>query len=266
MERIPISVHVLTRNAGRTLKRALESVRACAEIIVVDGGSTDDTRAIAAQFGATILEEPRSEDGIPDFSAMRNAALDASAQNWIFVVDSDEYASEALMQEIAEIASGSAPGAYLVPRRYRNAAGERIERASTYPNERVFFFHRACVNRWIKSVHERIAVKPEIPLRRLLHPSEAPLPTVAEFRRKALRYLEIEIKHSAGRGWKDWFVRRLLHTLRSRLYVTGKLLWIWLTPGGRRLPLAHEWQRYWYAWHLIVQTMPSRRRNSVPQR
>ena len=62
MKRYPsISVVTATYNSERTLKRCLESIKSQdypkdkVEILVVDGGSEDDTRAIACHFGATVI-------------------------------------------------------------------------------------------------------------------------------------------------------------------------------------------------------------------
>ena len=56
------------------------------EWIVVDTGSTDDTRAIAAAHGARVFEFP----WIEDFSAARNFCLDQATGEWILVLDADD--------------------------------------------------------------------------------------------------------------------------------------------------------------------------------
>jgi glycosyltransferase involved in cell wall biosynthesis len=52
MEKIRCSVGILTYNSGKNLRRALESVKNFSNIIIADGGSTDDTLQIAAEYGA----------------------------------------------------------------------------------------------------------------------------------------------------------------------------------------------------------------------
>ncbi|MEO6867402.1 MAG: glycosyltransferase, partial [Gaiellales bacterium] len=56
------------------------------EIIIVDTGSVDRTREIAAQFGAAVIERPW--DG--SFSNARNAAIDAATSDWVIWLDADE--------------------------------------------------------------------------------------------------------------------------------------------------------------------------------
>lgn len=253
-------MHVLTWNSGKTLRRALESVKSCTEILVIDGGSTDDTLKIAAEYGTKVFKQPTQGRSIQDFAAARNIGLEHTTQPWILSLDSDEYASEDLLSEIAGIAQAQSECAYLVPRRYVLENGTVIHYATTYPNERLYFFHRNAVTKWIKPVHERPELKSGTTIKRLRGASLAPLGTIAEYREKNRRYLEIEAEKSRGKGWNYWFTHRVLHTLRSRLIALIKLIWIWIIPRpGRRLPLKHEFIRFWYGAKLIVATMPNKK-------
>ncbi len=87
------SIIVPTYNAGPTLRRCLESILLQTdtdlEIIVQDGGSTDDTAQVAKSFDATHIKffsEPDS--GIYD--AM-NKAIERSAGTWLLFLGSDDY-------------------------------------------------------------------------------------------------------------------------------------------------------------------------------
>jgi len=49
----PLSVSLITLNEAENLRRCLDSVRdLAAEIVIVDSGSTDGTRAVADEFHA----------------------------------------------------------------------------------------------------------------------------------------------------------------------------------------------------------------------
>ena len=50
----PITAFLHTRNDARHLGRALESLRPCDEILIVDHGSTDSTLRVAREYGAII--------------------------------------------------------------------------------------------------------------------------------------------------------------------------------------------------------------------
>lgn len=260
-EQLPISVHILTWDSGKTLRHTIESVRNCAEILVIDGGSSDDTLRIAQTYSARIIsqrDDERRSTPIDDFSAVRNVGLHHATQPWILTLDSDEYASPELLTDLRNTVTRELPCACFVPRKYVLSDGRIVTHASTYPNERLYFFHRTAVIRWVKPVHERPEIVQGIPLLHLRGASLAPLGTLEDYTMKNLRYLQIEMEKSRGRGWGHWFCHRLLNTLRSRLVASVKLLWIWCLPRRHcvRLPIKHEFLRFWYAWQLIVKTCP----------
>lgn len=99
----PITVVMITRNAGATLAAALRSVPAGAEIIVADADSTDRTVSIARSFGALVVRqdpEPVAAAG-GNFDLARNQALDQAGRNWLLILDGDEQLTPALAEEIA---------------------------------------------------------------------------------------------------------------------------------------------------------------------
>ena len=81
-----------TLNAARTMERALQSIRSqtipqnLLEILVIDGGSTDATREIAARYGAVVLENP---DVVPE--SAKFIALQHARGDYFIEMDSDEY-------------------------------------------------------------------------------------------------------------------------------------------------------------------------------
>ncbi len=106
--KIRCSVGILTFNSAKTLRRALESVKDFSDIIISDGGSTDETLAIASAYGATVIEQiaktkpgPEPRHPITDFAAERNQMLKATKERWFLWIDSDEYLSPQLRDEIA---------------------------------------------------------------------------------------------------------------------------------------------------------------------
>ncbi len=82
-----ISLCMIAKNEERFLAECLRSVRGVVdEIIVVDTGSTDRTRQIAAEAGARVLEFAWCDD----FAAARNVGVEAAKGTHIFVLDADE--------------------------------------------------------------------------------------------------------------------------------------------------------------------------------
>ncbi|MGD1019107.1 MAG: glycosyltransferase family 2 protein [Verrucomicrobiia bacterium] len=98
-----LSLAMIVKNEERCLTRCLESMRGVAdEIVVVDTGSTDQTKKIAAEHNARIFDF----QWVDDFSAARNFALERSQGDWILVLDADEWVSAALGDEMKRFIGG----------------------------------------------------------------------------------------------------------------------------------------------------------------
>ena len=86
-----VALVVIARDEGARLGRLLASVRPVVDrMLVLDTGSVDDTVAVAVAAGADV----RHFAWCDDFSAARNAALDAAAADWHLVLDADEWLAE----------------------------------------------------------------------------------------------------------------------------------------------------------------------------
>jgi glycosyltransferase involved in cell wall biosynthesis len=82
-----ISLCMIVKNEEESLGRCLSSVRDVVdEIVIVDTGSTDRTKEIAASFGATIYDF----EWIDHFAAARNYAFDRATQPFILWLDADD--------------------------------------------------------------------------------------------------------------------------------------------------------------------------------
>jgi len=90
-----LAVCVVTLNEEANLARCLGSVAPCGEIIVVDSGSTDGTRAVAERFGARWLT--RAWDG---FGPQRAHAADAATRPFVLFLDADEWFEPTLRDEV----------------------------------------------------------------------------------------------------------------------------------------------------------------------
>ena len=252
---IPATVQILTYNSAQTLERCLQSVVCFAEILVVDGGSTDATIDIAKKYNATIIAQPTTGEA-KDFSAIRNFALQKSTQDWIFALDSDEVATPEICTAIRQAVQNQ-PAAYNVTRKYVLANGAIVEHATTYPNTRLYFFHKDAILQWKKPVHERPQLQPNAAVYNLAGACLAPIGSKEEYQKKNTRYLQIDAEKSKGKGWLHWLQHRVLHTMRSRAIMLVRLLRIWLIPRkGTKMPLQQEFLRFWYGWKLIQSTCP----------
>ncbi|WP_028129581.1 glycosyltransferase family 2 protein [Selenomonas sp. AE3005] len=87
MNNIRLSACYIVRNEEKNLPISLNSVKqAVDEIIVVDTGSTDNTKAVAQNYGAKLYDYHWQND----FSAPRNYAIEQAQGEWILFLDADE--------------------------------------------------------------------------------------------------------------------------------------------------------------------------------
>lgn len=113
----PISAVIITFNEADRIGDCLASLAFCAEIVVVDSGSTDDTRAIAEAAGARVLVRPF--DG---FRSQKQFAVDQATHDWVLCLDADERVSPELRASILAARDGG----------FADAAGYRFARLSEY--------------------------------------------------------------------------------------------------------------------------------------
>jgi glycosyltransferase involved in cell wall biosynthesis len=117
-ERAPISVLIPAKNEAANLAACLASVAFCDEVVVVDSGSTDATRAIAEQAGARVVEFRWNGE----FPKKKNWALATVPwkHDWVFIIDADERATPELAAAMRAIATGPTPphAGYYVNRRF----------------------------------------------------------------------------------------------------------------------------------------------------
>jgi glycosyltransferase involved in cell wall biosynthesis len=82
-----LTAALIVRDEAAFLPECLASIRSLAdEIVVVDTGSVDASREVAAAAGARLVDFPWKDD----FSAARNEALAYARGAWILYIDADE--------------------------------------------------------------------------------------------------------------------------------------------------------------------------------
>lgn len=257
MNRIPCSVGILTRNSAGTLQRALDSVREFDDVIVCDGGSTDDTRAIAEAFGARIIEQDRSfqkEDGtLKDYAGVRNQCIDAARHEWFFYIDSDECAMPALVSEIRHITESTTPTHmiyHVSPRIVLD--GRMIEHSSNYPGWQKRFFNITTRARFRKSVHERIQYDEARYRVGFLQGHWNYFVSSVEPSDKFEKYVRMDAmlyqtKHLPRLLWLGY--SKVLTILK--VFVKAVFHYCWYGPATS-MPLSLEIRRIRYQWRLLI--------------
>jgi len=126
-----ISVYIIAYNEAEKIAAAVNSVLWADEVIVVDSHSTDATADIAESLGATVVQVD-----FEGFGKLRNDAIAACSNEWIFSLDSDERCTPAAAEEIRRImVSPDAADAYYTPRK-NWFMGRWIKHGGWYPDYR----------------------------------------------------------------------------------------------------------------------------------
>ncbi len=152
-----ISATIVALNEERNIARAIESLRCADEILVVDSGSTDGTREIAARLGARVLTEAWR-----GYAGQKNFAAEQAANDWILSIDADESLTEELEAEILQLQrSTPAADAYDFPR-MAQYLGRWILHSGWYPDRKIRLYHRGHA-RWVgEFVHESVRCEGQV--------------------------------------------------------------------------------------------------------
>jgi glycosyltransferase involved in cell wall biosynthesis len=112
---IAVSVVMPTLNEAAQIGQAVADLSWANEVIVVDGGSTDRTAAIAEAAGARVMVVCGET-----IAAQRNAGIAAARNRWILALDADERVTSQLRAEISQIVTGRNPTHAAYRMKFRN--------------------------------------------------------------------------------------------------------------------------------------------------
>ncbi len=254
----PISATVITFDEADRLADCLASLAFCDEIVVVDSGSTDATRDIAAAAGARVLVRPF--DG---FRRQKQFAVEQATHDWVLCVDADERVDARLAEAIRAARDGGFAGAA----GYRFARcseyfGRFLRHGNAYPDRQMRLFDRRRGG-WQgdREIHERASV--DGPVRTLDgHLLHLPFRSFEHQLAKGHQYARMMAEHAHARGkrasleklvlapwWRFWrgYVLRggfldgwagLVHAYVTADNARQKAIQLWLLERGLNAPSA----------------------------
>lgn len=104
---LPLSIFIIACNEADRIGATILAVRGLSDdIVVVDSGSTDQTRQIAASLGARVIENTW-----PGYGPQKRFAEGQCRHLWLLNLDADEVVPPALASEIADLFAHGSPGA-----------------------------------------------------------------------------------------------------------------------------------------------------------
>ena len=155
---ITISLCMIVKNEEKVLARCLDSIADLMdEIIIVDTGSSDNTKEIAKKYTDKIYDFA----WIDDFSAARNYSFSKATKEYIYVADADEVIDADNHRKLAELKEVLIPEIEIVQMRYCN----QLTNGTAYNFDEEYrpkLYKRQREFTWIEPVHEMVRLDPVV--------------------------------------------------------------------------------------------------------
>jgi glycosyltransferase involved in cell wall biosynthesis len=201
-----ISVVLATHNEEKNIEKCLASVKNFAgEIIVVDGDSTDQTRALAKKMGARVIKTSNKAN----FHINKQQAMDEAKGQLILQLDADEAVDEELAAFIKETAKKISKKKQFTNKdavawwiRRRNLfMGRWLKKGGQYPDPVIRLYVKGKAGLPQKDVHEQMWVDGQTAMAdgHLWHYSN---PSFSDYLRKFNTYTSLKAQQLKDKGLK----------------------------------------------------------------
>jgi glycosyltransferase involved in cell wall biosynthesis len=238
-----ISTIIPTLDEELHVGRAVSSAVSLGSVFVLDAASTDRTKELAQEAGATVVEHAWSGYATQKNWALANLGIETE---WVLFLDADEYVSPELREEIASATSSGEFDGYYIPRQ-NIFLGRLLRHAWWYPDYQLRLFRAAKGRYEDRLVHEHVLLDGDAGFLKqpIMHEN---LKGIDAFVERHLRYAAFEAAemlrfHSGemgdqrpGRFFGSWPERRRALKLPVWYRLPGRpairFLWMYLLKRG----------------------------------
>lgn len=252
---MPVSAVIIAFNEADRIGDCLASLAFCDDIVVVDSGSTDGTRALCEAAGARVFDR-----AFTGFRSQKQFAVEQAAHDWVLCLDADERVSPELKAAIlAERDRGFADAAGYRFARLSEYFGRFLRRGNAYPDRVLRLFDRRRGGwRGTREIHEAASVDGAVKTLPgdLIH---YPYRSLMQQLQKTERYARMMAEHEFARGkraslgklilspaWRFWrgYVFRLgflegwhglVYAYVRANYVRQKTIMLWMLERGQKV-------------------------------
>jgi glycosyltransferase involved in cell wall biosynthesis len=206
VNRIALSVCIIAKDAASQIGDCIDSAGFADEVLVVDSGSTDATRAIAEVRGCRVIEQTWL-----GFGKQKQFAVAAARNDWVLCLDVDERVTPELEASIRKAINNGTIHAYKMARRNR-FLGSWLTHGEGYPDWSLRLFHRQFAAWSNDPVHEAVITTESVGQLQgdLLHDSAE---DVATYLQKQNRYSTLHAEALYAQGVRAGYTKLVLSPL-----------------------------------------------------
>ncbi len=146
-KKIELTCIIRTKNEAERIGAVIKKVKEIgAEVIIIDDCSNDQTRTIALNEGAVVIEQPWLGRGL-----QKKVGENASSNEWIIDLDADELLSTSLQKEIYDLFKNGPPDPGIYSLKY----------ITIPPVPKGCIWKNSCIDRRCKMYHKKIVTMQE---------------------------------------------------------------------------------------------------------
>ena len=204
--KIPLSVVIIAKDAAAQIGACIDSVAFADEVLVVDSGSDDETRAIADVRGCRVIEKEWL-----GFGPQKQFAVGEAKNDWVLCLDVDERVTALLEGSIRTAVQTQKHHAWRMARRNR-FLGRWLKYGEGYPDWSLRLFHRQFASWSNDPVHEAVITTVDVGTLKgdLLHDSAE---DVRKYLAKQNRYSSLHADALFQQGVRAGYLKLFLSPL-----------------------------------------------------
>ena len=204
--KIPLSVVIIAKDAAAQIGACIDSVAFADEVLVVDSGSDDETRAIADVRGCRVIEKEWL-----GFGPQKQFAVGEAKNDWVLCLDVDERVTALLESSIRTAVQTQNHHAWRMARRNR-FLGRWLRHGEGYPDWSLRLFHRQFASWSNDPVHEAVITTVDVGTLKgdLLHDSAE---DVRKYLAKQNRYSSLHADALFQQGVRAGYLKLFLSPL-----------------------------------------------------
>ena len=239
-------------------------------IVIADGGSTDNTLDIARKYGCKIISQSDPGEPIRDFAKERNRMVNVSSNDWFFWLDSDEYVTDELCDEIKRISICDDPKHLFYNIRIQRVSADcTIHYKDLRPNFQIRLFNKKSGALFHKKVHEKLRFNRDQYTVGTVYAAWCVPVTKTSFNiyKKTVDYrLPLMVEDWTPSGFKEYIIKGVFKPIKGIAVQLAKIILLRLKyRSSEILPLRYEFFRI-YSKLILMREMTKKYLHSCKTR